>query len=155
MSDQFQGIEPMVYQSQINVPYSWWAGDTATRFYVTLRDEKKITATKCGNCGKVWLPPRKICPHCFTENMEWVKVSDEGTVLSFTVARRPFAAIPADKKVPVIWGLIQLDGADTALLHYLDGVKPGDVSIGMRVTAVYSEARKGTIRDISHFKPVK
>lgn len=26
MPDQFQGIEPMVYKSKINVPYSWWAG---------------------------------------------------------------------------------------------------------------------------------
>ncbi len=68
MSDQFQGIEPMVYQSKINVPYSWWAGDTASKFYITLRDEKKIMGTKCAACNKVFLPPRKICPSCFTEN---------------------------------------------------------------------------------------
>jgi uncharacterized OB-fold protein len=155
MSDQFQGIEPMVYQSKINVPYSWWAGDTATRFFVALRDEKKITATKCGACGKVFLPPRKVCPLCFTENAEWVNISDEGTVLTFSVARRQLAAIPQDRKVPVIWCLIKLDGADTAMLHYLDEIKPEDVTIGMRVKAVFSEKRKGTIRDISHFKPVK
>jgi hypothetical protein len=71
------------------------------------------------------------------------------------VARRQFAAIPGDKKAPVIWGLIKLDGADTALLHYLDDVKPEDVTIGMRVKAVFSDVRKGAIRDISHFKPVK
>jgi uncharacterized OB-fold protein len=40
-------------------------------------------------------------------------------------------------------------------LHYLDEIKPEDVTIGMRVKAVFSEKRKGTIRDISHFKPVK
>ena len=155
MSDQFQGIEPMVYQSKINVPYSWWAGDTASRFFLTLRDEQKITATKCGVCNKVFLPPRKVCPSCFTETKEWVSVSDEGIVLSYTVARRPFAAIPADKKVPVIWGLVKLDGADTAMLRYLDEVKPENLKIGMRVKAVFAGERKGTIRDISHFKPVK
>lgn len=155
MTDQFQGIQPMVYQSKINVPYSWWAGDTATRFFVALRDEKKITATQCGACGKVFLPPRKVCPSCFTENTKWVNISDEGTLISFSVARRQFAAIPHDRKIPVIWGLIKLDGADTAMLHYLDEVKPEEVVIGMRVKAVFSETRKGTIRDISHFKPVK
>lgn len=155
MSDQFQGIEPMVYASKINVPYSWWAGDTASRFYITLRDEKRITATKCSKCNKVFLPPRKACPSCFTENTQWVDLSDEGTLLSFTVARRPFAAIPRDKKVPVIWGLIRLDGADTAMLHYLDDVQPENISIGMRVKAVFADQRKGTIRDISHFQPVK
>jgi len=155
MSDQFQGIEPMVYKSKINVPYSWWAGNTGTRFFVSLRDEKKITATKCGSCGKVFIPPRKICPACFTENTQWVNVSNEGTVISYTIARRQFASIPRDKKMPVIWGLIKLDGADTALLHYLDDVRPEDVKIGMRVKAVFAESRKGVIRDISHFKPVK
>jgi len=155
MSDQFKGIEPMVYASKINVPYSWWAGNTATDFFVSLRDEKKITATKCPTCGKVYIPPRKVCPVCFTENTEWVTVSDEGVVVTFSIARRPFASIPKDKEVPVIWALIKLDGADTAMLHYLDEVKPEDLKIGMRVKAVFSEVRKGTIRDISHFKPVK
>ncbi|HPG49958.1 MAG TPA: Zn-ribbon domain-containing OB-fold protein [Spirochaetota bacterium] len=155
MADQFKGIEPMVYNSKINVPYSWWAGDTASRFFISLRDEKKIIATRCGTCRKTFLPPRKSCPTCFTENTEWVNVSDEGTVLSFTVARRKFAAIPADRKMPVIWALIRLEGADTALLHYLDDVKPEDVKIGMRVKAVFAEERKATIRDISHFKPVR
>ena len=65
------------------------------------------------------------------------------------------AAIPADRKMPVIWALIRLEGADTALLHYLDDVKPEDVKIGMRVKAVFAEERKATIRDISHFKPVR
>ncbi len=155
MSDQYKGIEPMVYNSKINVPYSWWAGDTASRFFISLRDDKKIIGTKCKACNKVYMPPRKACPTCFTENSEWADVSDEGTVLSYTVARRQFASIPGDKKVPVVWGLIKLDGADTAMLHYLDEVKPEDVAIGMRVKAVFSDERKGTIRDISHFKPVK
>lgn len=155
MSDQFKGIEPMVYNSKINVPYSWWAGDTASRFFISLRDEKKIIATRCGTCGRTFMPPRKSCPACFTENREWVNVSDEGEVLSFTVARRRFEAIPSDRKVPVIWALIRLDGADTALLHYLDEVKPEDVKIGMRVKAVFAEERKAAIRDISHFKPVR
>ena len=155
MSDQFKDIEPMVYNSKINVPYSWWAGDTASHFFIALRDEKKILGAKCDTCRKVFLPPRKACPICFTENTRWVDLSDEGTVLSFSVARRPFAAIPSDKKVPVIWGLIKLDGADTAMLHYLGDVAPEEVAIGMRVRAVFSDARKGTIHDILHFKPVR
>ena len=154
MSDPFKGIEPMVYQSKINVPYSWWAGDTASQFYTTLRDEKKIMGTKCGTCNKVFLPPRKVCPSCFTENEKWVNLSNEGTVLSFAVARRQLAAIPKSRKLPVLWGLIKLDGADTAMLHYLDEINPENVTIGMRVKAVFSEVRTGTIHDISHFKPI-
>jgi len=155
MSDNIKGIEPMVHNSRINIPYSWWAGDTASKFFISLRDVQVIIAPRCARCGKVFMPPRKVCPSCFTENTAWVKLSGEGTLVSFSVARRQLESIPKGKQAPVIWGLIKLDGADSALLHYLDGVKPEDVTIGMRVRAVFADTRKGTIHDIAHFAPVK
>lgn len=152
MTDEFAGVEPAVYRSGINVPYHWWAGETATRFFAAIRDERKIMGTKCSQCGKVFLPPRKTCIHCFTRNEEWVALSSEGELVSFTVARRQLAALP--KKTPVIYGLIKLDGADTALLHMLGEVDPSKVKIGMRVAAKFSDERKGSIMDIDYFKPV-
>jgi uncharacterized OB-fold protein len=91
MDDTLHDVEPMVYQSRINVPYSWWAGDTASRFFKSLRDEKKIIAKKCHRCNRVYVPPRKVCPLCFTENPEWVEVSDEGVLQSYTISRRQLA----------------------------------------------------------------
>jgi len=152
MDDSFEGIEPLVYQSGISVPYSWWAGETASRFFTTIRDEKKIMGTRCGKCGKGFVPPRKTCPTCFTKNEEWVELSDEGELLSFTVVRRQLAALP--DKAPVCFGLIKLDGADTAMLHKLGEVDPADVKIGMRVKAKFAERRQAKITDIEYFKPV-
>lgn len=152
MKDQFSGIEAMVNKSKIGVPYSWWAGDTASKFLISLRDDKKIIGMKCSQCSKVYIPPRKVCPTCFIDNTEWVEVSDEGTVISFTVARRQLASIP--KKVPVIYAIIMLDGADTGVLHFIDNIQPDAVKIGMRVKAVFADERKGRIRDIAYFKPL-
>lgn len=152
MSDLLKNIEPMVYESRINVPYHWWAGDTASAFLTALRDEKRIMGTRCQKCSRVYIPPRRVCPICFSENSEWVPLSEQGTVRSFTVARRNLKALP--KEPPIIFGLIQLDGADTALLHIIDGIAPEKVAIGMRVAAQFAENRAGTIRDIDYFKPV-
>lgn len=152
MSDLLKNIEPMVYESRINVPYHWWAGDTASTFLTALRDEKKIMGMSCQKCSRVYIPPRRVCPICFSENSEWVTLSDKGTVRSFTVARRNLRALP--KEPPIIFGLIQLDGADTALLHFIDGIEPEKVTIGMRVAAQFAENRVGSIRDIDYFKPV-
>lgn len=151
MDDIFRGIEPLVHRSRINVPYSWWAGDTASRFLVALRDDRKILGTRCEACSRTFVPPRKTCPVCFGENETWVEVSSRGVVESFTVVRRQLAALA--RKVPVIFGLIRLDGADTAILHYIDEVAPEALRIGMRVTACFSDAPQGHITDISHFKP--
>ena len=84
--------------------------------------------------------------------MEWVDLSNSGTVTAFTVARRQFASLSV--KVPVIFGLVHLDGADTSLLHYIKGVKPEEVAIGMRVEAEYAGERTGTINDITCFRAV-
>ena len=153
MSDIFTGVEPMVYKSRISVPYHWWAGETASRFFIALRDEQKILGTKCAKCRKVFLPPRKVCPDCFTVNKQWVEVSPVGTVKAFTVARRQLAALP--EKAPVIFALIKLKGGNTSILHILGEVKPQDVKVGMKVQAKFAAKRKGAIFDIEYFRPVK
>ncbi|MDT8273815.1 MAG: Zn-ribbon domain-containing OB-fold protein [Desulfomonilia bacterium] len=152
MSNIFENVEPMVHESRINVPYHWWAGDTASRFFVELRDKQKILGTRCSQCEKVFVPPRKTCPTCFTPNEEWKEVASKGTLISYTVVRRHLASLP--KKPPIIYGLVKLDGADTALLHILEEINPEDVQIGMKVQAKFSSQRKGTMFDIEYFRPV-
>jgi uncharacterized OB-fold protein len=153
MSDIFKNVAPMVHKSRISVPYHWWAGETASRFFIALRDEQKILGTRCAKCKKVFLPPRKTCPVCFTPNEDWVEISPRGTLLTYTVVRRHLASLP--KKPPVIYGLIKLEGADTAFLHILDEIRPENVKISMKVEARFAEKRSGTIFDIKYFKPVK
>jgi uncharacterized OB-fold protein len=153
MSDIFENVEPMVHKSRISVPYHWWAGDTASRFFIALRDEQKILGTRCSHCRKTFVPPRKTCPVCFTPNEDWVEISPQGTLITHTIVRRHLASLP--KKPPVMYGLIKLEGADTAFLHILDEIRPEDVKIGMKVEAKFASERKGTIFDIEYFKPVK
>ena len=151
MEDILKDITPQVLTSRINVPYSWWAGDTASRFFTSLRDAKKILGTRCDQCGKVFVPPRKTCPLCFVEEVRWVELSARGTLESYTIARRQLTALK--KPVPVIFGLILLDGADTSILHHIGEIDPGVVEIGIRVQAHFAAKRSGTIEDIDYFKP--
>jgi len=151
MDQSTDNVTPRVHRSRISVPYSWWAGDTASRFFRNIRDEQRLSGTTCEQCRKVYIPPRKTCPTCFTPIESWVDVAGHGTLISYTVARRQLRAIP--KPVPVIFGLIRLDGANTALLHYIDEVDPDDVSIGMRLEVSFAEERSGGIQDIQYFRP--
>ena len=82
-----------------------------------------------------------------------MEVASEGILQSYTVCRRQLAALP--RKAPVVFGLIRLDGADTALLHFLEEVDPERVRIGMRVEARFAEERTGGIGDIACFRPAK
>jgi len=153
MADIFADVEPMVIKSGINVPYAWWTGETAGAFFISIRDEKKIMGRKCMKCGKVYVPPRKICPVCFQEGMEWVEVSPEGVLESFTIVRKQLASLP--RKVPVVFGLVRLDGADTSLLHYVEADDHQKIKIGMRLKVKFCKERNGTIHDIACFVPAE
>jgi len=139
-------------EGRIKVPYKWYVGETGSRFFIALRDRCEIWGTKCPGCNKVYVPPAKNCWECFRPLDEWVPVDDSGIVESFTVARNPDSMFGLEP--PVVYGLIRLGGASGSLLHYIGGVNPAEVRVGMRVKAVYAEQRSGNILDIKYFAPV-
>jgi uncharacterized OB-fold protein len=133
--------------------YTYAAGRVRSRFLLELKDYQKITGTRCPCCKRVYVPARPICFGCLTELNEWVELSDKGTVLTYTVVSQPS---PCHKvEVPFIYGIIQLDGADTGITHFLGEVDHEDLKIGMRVKAVFQKAREGSILDIQYFKPIR
>ena len=152
MSDFWDKIEPRVYESRIKVPYTWQAGETASHFLLKLKEEKRFQGKRCPKCEKVLMPPRKICPYCFVQTAEWVDISDEGVVETFTIVRRDTGILPMPP--PFAYAVIRLDGADTGLVHLLGEIKPEETREGVRVKAVFAENREGGMRDIKYFKPV-
>jgi uncharacterized OB-fold protein len=53
---------------------------------------------------------------------------------------------------PFAWVLVQLDGADTSIVHALDVADASAVSTGMRVQVRWAEERRGHITDIACFE---
>jgi len=84
---------------------------------------------------------------------EWVEVSPEGVLETYTVVYKPEPIHVAD--TPFAIGVIKLGGADTSIVHRLGEIDLKKIRIGMRLRAVFNEERKGDIRDIKYFKPVR
>lgn len=141
--------EILTHPSRIKVPYTWSAGEALSRFFKALRDEQKILGSRCPQCRKVYVPPKKTCGICFIECLEWLEVGPSGTLVSFVQASY---ASPAHRSSKPLFGLIRLDGADTALLHLLGETNLQSLKIGMKVSAVFAEKRTGSILDIAYFK---
>lgn len=142
----------VILSTRIVLPFSYSAGRTASRFFIELRDNKKIMGTKCPKCGRVLMPPRRYCGKCLAETDEWVEVGDKGILVAYTVNYRSSPSLP--KKPPFAYGIIKLDGADTNFVHILGGVDLDKIKPGMRVQAVFKDEREGNILDIDHFKPI-
>jgi len=148
---------PVIFSGHMVFPHKFESGRTGSRFLRELRDNKKIMGLKCTKCNKVYVPPRSTCKECFSQLDKWVEVGSEGKLLTYTVLRvsRDAEKDVLKKQLPVAYGIIKLDGADTGFVHMLGEVDLDNIKIGMRVKAVFREdERKGNILDINYFKPV-
>jgi len=155
LTEKLEGMDVWVYHGQINIPNTYSAGAVGSRFLVELRDNKRIMGTRCPKCNLVYVPARSVCRDCFGQLSEWVEVSNKGTLLSHAIARQPTPVQPVPP--PIIYGIIQLDGADTGIVHMLGEVDPTQLKVGMRVKAVFKtkKQRVASILDIKYFKPLR
>ena len=138
-------------------PYKYSCGTIGSEFFRALRDDKKILGRKCSKCGKVLIPPRPVCGLCWAPTTEWVPVGPQGTLEGFTVVYFTFMDPMTGKKrpVPYGYGLVKLDGADSRMQHFLEEGDPKKLKIGLRVEAVFSDERKGSMSDIVNFKTIE
>jgi uncharacterized OB-fold protein len=144
--------DSFVVEGKLALPYQYFAGLTGSRFITTIRDKKKIMGLKCESCGKVFVPPRSTCERCFVDISDnWVDVKNTGTVTGFTVIRYKEPHQPFDP--PYIQAMVQLDGADTPLVHIVKGIPVSQMKKGLRVKAVFAKKTTSTIMDIDHFRP--
>ena len=153
MEKWLEGLAPAVEFQELKVPYRYSMGPVASRFFIEMRDHKKIFGIKCPKCSRVYVPPRSTCGRCFEELSEWVEVKEQGTVETFTRVHysSPVQPIPA----PFFYGIIKLDGADTGFPHFIGDTRGKEPRIGMRVQAVFREDRKGNMLDILYFKEIR
>ena len=142
-----------IIHGKLALPYTYFAGRTGSTFLTTIRDQRRIMGVKCNTCNRVFVPPRQTCERCMADiRSQWVTVASHGEVVNHTVIRYPDKHLP--RKPPFVLAMILLKGADTPMVHILEGVNPDRVQKGMNVTAVFSPAATNTLLDIDHFEPV-
>ena len=154
VTEKLEGMDVWIYHGQIYIPNTYSAGAVGSRFLIELRDNKKIMGTRCPTCNLVYVPARSACRDCFGELSEWVEVSQKGTLLTYTVTYQSNPVQPVS--TPIVYGIVQLDGADTGFVHMLGEVDPEKLKVGTKVKAVFKpkKERQGSILDIKYFKPL-
>ena len=130
--------------------YKRSTGPVIGRFLTELRDGQ-IVGIKTAD-GRVLVPPQEYDPDTGEDvTDEFVPVGPGGVVKTWTWVYEPREKHQMDR--PFAFALVQLDGADTALLHRVDAGDPARMSTGMRVTVRWAEERVGMIHDIAAFVP--
>ncbi|GAB2631236.1 OB-fold nucleic acid binding domain-containing protein [Nocardioides ginkgobilobae] len=131
--------------------YTRSTGPVLGRFLTGLRDGVVVAGRTSD--GQVVVPPPEYDPVTHQAMDDFVEVSSEGTVSSWTWVPEPVKHQPFDR--PFAFALVTLDGATKPLLHALDVSSPDDVTTGMRVRIRWAPERVGAITDIECFEPVR
>jgi uncharacterized protein len=133
-----------------DVKYKWhFRSDYMDKYVAGLKD-KKMLATKCPQCGRVFSPPTTRCGRCFIEISDWTEVKDTGRVIMYTAAFNAISGEPLPE--PKITAIVQLDGSDAWMIAPVKETRPEDMKTGMRVHIVWNPERSGKLKDIMHFK---
>lgn len=145
--------EPMILPAEWRVRYNYPVGETGTRFFSALR-EKKILATRCSASGLSYLPPRAYCERSFQPCDEWVEAGTTDTLECATIVTAAFENLPPP---PYAIAYVRLDGVDTALINFVQGLDLSDVPAaarrlqpGTRVKVVFRDQPEGRITDFHY-----
>lgn len=133
----------------LEYPFKRTVGPVQSAFLTGLR-EGVVLGVRTAD-GRVLCPPVEYDPFTSDELTELVELGETGTVTTWSWTATPRPGQPLDR--PFAWVLVQLDGADTGLLHALDAGSPDAVSTGMRVRIRWQDERQGAIGDIACFEP--
>jgi len=134
-----------------NISYEHALGETASWFFVQIRDHAKIYGRRCSKTGRVLVPPRAFSDQTLEPTVEWVEVGPGGRIEAFTIVYEPFNNLP---EPPYAFGYVLLDGAHTAIGGYFRGLDLGDpqaaaekLAVGTRVATRFADKRIGDVLD--------
>ena len=147
-SNDFEGV----ISDEIRLRYDYSLGEVAGTFMRGLKDGK-VLATRCSKSGLTYLPPRAFCERTFEKCDSWVETGSEGVIEASTIVVRGYEG---KRKAPMAIAFVRLDGVDSAIANYVDGVDLADtesamkkLAPGTRVRVVFAAERHGRITDFT------
>ncbi len=111
-------------------------GDEVTAPYWQAAAEGRLALPRCEDCGTTFFYPRRACPSCWSEHIEWTDAAGTGRVWSFTWVHVPFYDDAWKDDVPYCVAIIELDEG-VRLVSSLTGVEPGQVEVGDGARVVF------------------
>ncbi|WPB55877.1 Zn-ribbon domain-containing OB-fold protein [Xylophilus sp. GOD-11R] len=105
--------------------------------------ERRLLIRRCSACQQLHFMPRYLCPHCWSDQLEWVDSKGAGVVHSFTIIRRaPIATFAGN--APYVVVMVELDEGPRMITN-LVGDDALQVAIGDRVSVAFEDRGDGDL----------
>jgi uncharacterized OB-fold protein len=124
---------------------------TIPRFWREIPSRYNLIGAKCGNCGRLYFPPRTVCRECHRLSigkMEKLKLSGTGRVVTHTIVHD--APKDFEMQIPYAIAIIETDEGVRLTGQVID-CKPEEVTIGMRVKATFRKLGEDGKSGVIHY----
>ena len=122
----------LTYEIPISKTHKFWNGIK----------EGKIYTTRCKKCGKLSFPPVADCPTCLTSDTEWVELSKEAEIETFTRVSILPATFQNYEPYTIAIGKLK---EGVRVLAWLKNVKIEDVKVGMKAKLAPKVTSEGVL----------
>jgi uncharacterized OB-fold protein len=110
------------------------------KFWYGLK-EGKVYGTKCLKCGELNFPPAADCANCYSSEVEWVELSNEAEIETYTyIVVRP-SSFQNYKPYTVAIGKLK---EGVRVLAWLTGLKLSEIKTGIKVKLIAKVNQDGT-----------
>jgi uncharacterized OB-fold protein len=127
-------------KSDLKMPYTLTPGRAAGTFLAEI-GKRRIVGTRFRKSGTTVVPAQDFCPYSGDSDFDFVQAPETGVLTGFTETERGLI------------GLIRLDGSDVDFPHRIVEATYGDLTIGLRVKAVWAQGEVPGILAIAGFRP--
>lgn len=117
-------------------PLPWVTPDNKQFWDYTKKHELRMQ--KCSDCGHIRYPAGIICPKCYSDKYEWVKMSGKGAVYTFGITHYIYDKYFTDK-VPYVVAVIEL-AEGPHMMGNVTGYDRADLKIGSPVELYFEDA---------------
>lgn len=109
--------------------------DATSAPYWDAAREGRLLIAACGACGLRHHYPRPMCPFCWSDQVEPLEASGQGSLHTYSVIHVNDLA-PFRNRLPYIAALVDL-AEGPRVITTIEGAEPGELSMDMPVTAVF------------------
>lgn len=110
--------------------------DESTEQYWAAARDGRLVVKRCADCTRAHFYPRPFCPHCWSEQVEWVEASGRGTLYTYSIVHQNDLP-PFPEKVPYVAAIVDLDEGPRVMTNIVD-CEFDALRVGMAVEAVFA-----------------
>ena len=123
--------------------------DESQPFWDALVDEK-LLLKHCTACDRHHYYPRPFCPHCWSDDVEWVEASGGASLYTYSTVYVNDLP-PFGPQVPYVAAVVDLDEGPRMMTR-LVGCTKDTITIGMRLKVAYEQVPDNELK-MAVFEP--